>query len=331
MTLAQISMHDMLPWLAMLAGSMALAFAYSGMETGIYVLNKVRLELRAESGAWQARLLRRLMRNTPDLLTVLLIGVNVANYAATFAISTLFVLGGYGEAAEWYAIALSAPLLFIFAESVPKNVFQRLAERLSYKFVWFIGMTSVLLHAIGLAQLVRGFSTLMVRLTGKKRSGGPTHESLAALVAEGHASGVLTHSQSIMADRVMKMAGMTLRDVMTPMGKVVWAPVGAGADEVMRLVETHNFSRLPMRSADGQIVGVLDVMDVLAPLDDSGPSAKATEPMIMPDSMTLTDAMYHMQQAQARMAVVATPRGKHVGIVTLKDLVEEIVGELEAW
>ncbi|MCP4377457.1 MAG: DUF21 domain-containing protein, partial [bacterium] len=144
-------------WVLAVIGGVIMCAIYCGMETGIYVINKVRLDLHAEGGRSSARKLKTMLECQNNLLAVLLIGTNIAAYITTFAISAMFLLGGAGHQSEWYTIALATPLLFIIGESVPKNVFQRSGEAMVYRLVWILRISSVVFNAVGLAPLVRGF------------------------------------------------------------------------------------------------------------------------------------------------------------------------------
>jgi CBS domain containing-hemolysin-like protein len=318
-------------WAIVFVLALAMSALFAGMETGIYVLNKIRLDLRAETGDRRARLLRNIIANPNDMLAALLIGVNIAGYFATFAASAFFVISGAGHRSQWYAMALTAPVLFVFGESVPKNVFRRLAETLAYRLAWVLGYSQALFSVTGLVAMIRTVAGAMLRLSGvQRRSRQPLgHEGIAAVVAEGQASGALTHLQAVMADRVMKIADVTLRDVMIPMGKSLTAPQDIDLQRLTALVRDSNHSRLPLVDPAGRVTGILNVYDALTV--PASPAEKAAVPLVMDENLSVTDALYRMQRANAHMAVVADAENKHIGIVTIKDLVEEIVGELEAW
>ena len=320
-------------WGLVLAVSLALSFLYSGLETGIYAMNKIRLELRADSAWPTARLLHRYLRDFRNFLAVLLIGNNVANYAATTALTALFVLAGESQNAGWYTQAVATPVLFVFCESLPKNLFQRLSETLVYRFVWLLHGSSVVFNALGIVPLVRGVSSMLLRLTG-------AHDQMARSLAispgeriliEGRASGVLTHFQTVMADRVMHIRSVHLRDVMIPMDRVRWMADSASRQDLMDQLRQHNFSRLPLREPSGQVVGIADVYDLLLGTQEGLLSASSAKPLVLSQKQGVTDSLYQMQRLHEQMAVVADEAGRHVGIVTIKDLVEEIVGDLEAW
>lgn len=149
-------------------------------------------------------------------------------------------------------------------------------------------------------------------------------------MVEGHASGVLTHLQSVMAQRVMNIAHVTLANVMIPMAKVVKADGNIGEESLRRLIGEQNHSRLPLIDAAGQVAGIVDIYDVLAAEGPVDLANLASKPLVLPADLTITEALYRMQRAGASMAVVADA-GRHGGIVTIKDLVGQIVGELEAW
>jgi len=329
------SLLQFAPWLVwslLLAAGVIMTAFYCGMETGIYVLNKIRLDLAAESGRRSARVLRAILDKPGNMLAVLLVGTNLGSYLATFAVTAMFVQAGAKREAEWYALAIVTPVLFIFAESIPKNVFQRLAERLVYRWAWLLGVSSIVLNACGAAPLVRGFAALMLRVFGADQDGRPLgQKGLSALVAEGHASGVLTHFQSMMVDRVIHIGEVTLRDVAVPLGRVIKAPHEAGVEEIVTLIKDHHYTRIPLVNESGQVVAILDTYKVIAAPRRIDLSEAAVEPLILSGDLAVTDALYRMQRARAAMAVVADRDARHIGIVTIKDLVEEIVGELQAW
>jgi len=316
-----------LGWALLLVVAVGLTALFCGMETGIYVLNKVRLDLRAEAGNRRARRMRRMLASPNNLLAVLLIGTNLSSYAAAFAVTTMFVLGGSGHAAQWYALAVTTPLLFVLGDSVPKDVFQRLAETLVYRLSGLLAAANVLFRVTGLSPLVRSVSWLVML---PLRRLGEGEERLSAIFAEGAAAGVLSHMQSAMVDRVMHISDVYLADVMVPMEQVVCIAPDVGRAEMLERVRQNRYSRLPVRGASGEVIGVLDVYDVLAEEAVERPADRMRDALSLPETMPVTEALYRMQRGHCMMAVVRSG-GRPAGIVTIKDLVEEIVGELQEW
>jgi len=316
-------------WPVVLILATVLSGLFSGLETGLYVLNKVRLELRAEAGGRDAKRLRRLLRKPNNLLAVLLIGTNISSYSVAFALTAMFDLAGTGAATEWYSLGFGTLLLFVLGDTVPKSVFHRLSETLTYRLSWALSVSDVLLKFTGLSYLMRAAAWL-VMLPVRSRQGAATEGRLGEIFAEGQASGVLTHTQAVMVDRVMNIAGVKLADAMVAIEKAICIRRDTARAALMRMLRKHNYSRVPVRDASGDVVGILDVYDVLIDESVAVPAEKMTEPLKLPAGMSVTEALYRLQRTRAMMAIVQKD-GRPVGIVTIKDLVEEIVGELEEW
>ena len=315
-------------WAVVLVCCACLDAIFCGLETGIYKINKIRLDLRAEAGVPAAVTLQRMGRNFNNILSVLLIGTNLCKYVATFSISVMFVMGGAGGNARWYTMAVATPLMFVLQDSIPKSVFQRTAETMVYRLTWLLRAASAVFNACGLAPLVRGFAASLLWLLGERKGPGHLlgHTGAEAAVAEGRASGMLTDFQSAMADRAMRVSQLSLRDVMVPMADVVGAPVDVGRDDLLELVRRHDYSRIPLHEADGQVAGVLDVYDILVD-DDAAAADLMGRPLVLPARQPIIDAFVAFQRANAMMVIIADQSGRHVGIVTVEDIVAQIVGE----
>jgi CBS domain containing-hemolysin-like protein len=320
-------------YILLMAASLTMGAMFCGLETGIYVLNKVRLELRCERGQSRARHLRDLLKSPHNLLATILIGTNIAGYLTTFAASGIFLLTGTAARTEYYTIALTTPLLFIFAESVPKNVFRRGSERLTYRFSWVLRTARRVFTTVGLVPLVRGFSTGLTRLIPGVRQTSPlANAGIAAALAESHVTGLLTHNQLAIADRIMNISNVALKEAMQPMDKVVKAPMEISPEELARLFREHNFSRLPLMK-EGRVRGICDMYQALSDPAEKLPASYMAPALLLNENTPVVDAILTMQREKAVMAVVVGPdaSGPPLGIVTLKDLVEPIVGKLRAW
>lgn len=319
-------------WVAVFCLAALLDALYSGMETGAYMLNRVRLDLHADAGHWRPRYWQRLLGNYNRLLAILLLGTNIMRYVEVLSIARLFTLAGLGEHADLYTMAVATPVMFILSDTVPKQVFQRLDEKPMYRLARLLKISDWLFTVTGLTPLVRGVTAALLYVTGAGRSARPLESyGVHAAIAEGQASGIISHFQSVMADRVMSLTNVSVADAMRPLAQAVRAEHDITREGFIDLISRHDHSRIPLLDAAGAVCGIVDVYDVITEPDGPAPASKARPPFALPGTLGVTEALYRMQRAHRHMAVVTGKGGAHVGIVTIKDLVEEIVGELKAW
>jgi CBS domain containing-hemolysin-like protein len=318
---------------AMVLCGLLLSALYSGAETGLYTLNRVRLAVRAAAGQRSARWLRDLLRRPQRMLAIILVGNNIANYLASYGVAA--ILDGLGLTA-WQAIGINAAvliaLLFVFGEILPKDLFRTHTDRWSYGCAEFLRWSSRLLTITGLVPLVLGIGHLAARLLGADlgRTGG-ARQRISMLIREGLGAGVLSESQTTLADRALLLRNVTVEDEMIPWTRAVTLSVDAdrrGRDFACR---RSTFTRLPVVDRSGRVVGILSLLDAALEPERSTASLMR-EPMQLDASMPARQALHDLRESGNSMAVVV--RGgapRPVGIVTLKDLVEPLTGELGAW
>ena len=330
--IAAVISGELVGWIALATG-MVLSFIYSGMETGTYVVNKVRLDLRAEAGGRRARRLRRLLRQPDKPLVVILIGNNLANYVASAGL-VMILTARHTAHTNWYSVVILTPLVFVFCELLPKNLFQRHGETLAYVFSAFLDLSRRIFGAIGLLALVRGLMWLIFAISGRTRARRPAGEGdkLARLLAEGRASGVLTHAQSVMAERLVNIGRVSLRDVMVPLDEAELVAQDVSAAEVRERLAQSDHPRFGVYSSErGNIVGLLNAYDVLLDEGGAAPAEHMAAPVKLAEELGVTDALVQLQRNRTVLGFVYAEDGACVGLVGVKDLLEEIVGELEEW
>jgi len=328
------------PYLAALAGMLVAAVA-NGMETGIYRLNRIRLRLRAEAGDRRARALVGLLGDVRGLIIVCLVGYNVGVYVTTAFVTTLVKGAGWAESplgVGVLATVLLAPIFFVFTDVTPKSIFTYEADRWMYRLAGLLRGGYIVLRSVGLVPALKGTSTLVLWLAhgrGGARA-NPFHprQRLRAFLREGAAEGVITGYQDELVERVLALRERQVRDVMIPLARVTAVQAGIGREQFVEQLRAHSYSRLPVwEERKDHIVGIVHVNDVLGA--EAGPFDLARvmtrELVEVSPEMPVGQAMFRMRAARAAMAVVRNPRGRAVGIITIKDLVEEIVGELAAW
>lgn len=310
---------------------------FSGLETGLYCLNHVRLRVAAEQGDPRARRLERLMRRPEDLVITALLGTNVVDYLTTACAVAIFLhLAVAPELADLYATALATPLVFVFSGLVPKDWFRREADRLMIELSGVALVCLRVAQATGLVWLLRALPRGIARLAarGASTSDGELLPRTRALhlLREGAARGGLTVVQRDLMERVLRLSDVRCSDVMIPRQRIASVPLDIGRDDFLRIARMAHFSRLPIHHGDPRhVVGVVNVYDVLTDPDRRTVATHARPPLSLPAQTPVSTALLRLQRARQAMAVVVDGAGHCVGILTVKDLAEEIVGELDVW
>ncbi len=311
---------------------------FSGVETGAYRVHPVRLQLRHGRGDGVARRLRRLLEDRQGLLATTLIGNNLSNYGVT--VSTAMLLSGWDptladHTIELYTTLILTPVIFVFGEVVPKNWFREEADRLMSACSLPLAAFHRLMHWTGAVPLLMWLTRCMLRWWHRGVDWNPPvhpRQEMISLLREGVAEGALTREQSRLIDGVLSIANIHLGSVMIPSSKVVTLPPDAGRREVLEIMSRHAFTRYPVVQPEGRrVVGMVNIYDFLADA-----SARTVADMMLPTfsmepRLPVPQALQQLRQARRSIAVVQDRWGNFIGIITAKDLVEEVVGDLRAW
>jgi putative hemolysin len=318
-----------------------LAGLFAGSETGIYRLSRLRLRLGVEKRKWPAILLEKLMRDSSALLLSLLVGTNLSHYLATSLITGMFLsLVTSEHVAELYATLLTAPLLFIFSELIPKNVFLYRADTLTSFFSPLLYATHKALTWCGIVPLLKLASGAFARLLGSPAPSAtiaPSQSHQAkALLRDTREEGFLSRVQTEMIDRIVNIPSLRLHAVMVPLDRVRSVNVRSDRAALLNELSGHALTRLPVwQDSPTHIIGSINIYETLA----SNTPFESLEPFVAPirslDAETpIIDAIDIMRREKLRIVLVTRERAKRpvpVGIVTMKDLVEELLGELAEW
>jgi CBS domain containing-hemolysin-like protein len=320
-------------WGLMTLAGICLSALFSGLETGLYTINRVRVVVRAKRGESAARRLQHEIRKPNRLLSTLLLGNNMANYMGTFGVAA--ILDGLGLTAG-LAIVVNAglliPLLFIFGETLPKDLFRTHTDRWTYGLSGMLTLCRWILTCTGLLAVVQWTGRLAGRLMGTgPEAATSAREHISRLIKEGVSTGVLSERQTTLADRALATRGLTVATEMVPWHAVATIPANADQHRRETLIRRRNFTRMPVVDAAGQVTGILSSIDAL--LEPQEPIAGlVSEPMTIPTTAPLREALRSMRLHRQAMAIAVDPdTGRPRGLVTLKDLVEPITGELAAW
>jgi putative hemolysin len=331
-------------WLGVWVAGFFFSALFSGFETGVYCLSAVRLQLRSEaqhapSGKTlpSARLVQRMLARRDDLLVGLLIGNNIANYATTAASVVLLSQLGFGDRhAETFATIALTPLLFVFGEMVPKNLFRLHADRLVYAWARPVHVMLIALRAAGFTPVIRALAALPVRLLRTPATSQilGSSEAVQAMLLDTAATGVLTPYQAQIGDNVLSIARVTVRSVMAPLARAVMISSDCDYDDIRALAARTRFSRVAVyRGRDRtQVIGVVNLNEALLAPREGWRLEDIMRPAVLLEAdLPVMRALARLRDVRRVMGTVVDRSGRVLGIVTIKDLVEEVVGELTAW
>jgi len=307
------------------AGLIFLSAIFSGAETGVYSVSRVRLEAEAQEGRGAARRLSRLFRDDAGLLITLLIGNNLMLELLTrLAESSVGRSGLPDYTHELGAALVLTPLVFLFGELVPKDLFRRrphlllaLAEPLISVFRWVVSPLAWPLA------LISGWLERLLGLRKAEFARILRREEMVELLAESRRSGELEPQAEELAQNVLFLRHTPVQRVAIPWDRVLTVDLDKGPKEVRAAVLRSGFTRLPaLRSgADRRrtVAGYLHQLDVLGLAPEAGPESELRPLLELPPDLPVDRAVARLQSAGQRIALLGTARAPR-GLVTLMDL-----------
>ena len=314
------------------AALLACSAFFSSTETALMSLNRYRLRHRARAGSRAARLAERLLEKPDRLIGLILLGNNAVNFAAASMV-TLIALRLGGEAAVALGTGLLTFVVLIFAEVAPKTLAALHPERIAMPAVFiYYPLLRVLFPLVWLTNLI---ANSVLRLFGVNASAvegqALSHEELRTVVNE--AGALISRRYRTMLTGILDLEKVTVDDVMVPHNEIVGIDLEDDLNTIITVIESSAHTRLPVFEDNiDQIVGVLH-MRSLVRRDHSTPltldfiRSAAREPYFVPEGTPLSVQLVQFQKRKARLALVVDEYGDIQGMVTLEDILEEIVGE----
>ncbi len=309
----------------------------SGLEVGLYTVNRVlvRVHGAGAKGRLAARILQSQLDRPAPTLTALLVWNNIFNYAATLALTTLVATIGLSDLEMiLIQIVVLTPVLLVLAESAPKEVFRANADVLMERFaiplrVLRLSMTVIPVVPV-LTAVARGASRLIG--IGSLGSLADSRERIAELLKFG--SGAMSEAQVTLIDRALQLEHATVRAEMVPIRRAATLRSTWTIERARDYVRAHPYSRYPVLSSKGQVVGVVHGIDLYVHPEARDGARRVTavmsEPSFIEAGVPVEQGLAGLSRVGSRMGIVRH-NGREIGIVTRKDLVEPLVGELEDW
>lgn len=304
---------------------------FSGSETAMMSMDRLRVKYLAEKDRPGARKLAELLERPESLLSAILVGNNVVNIMLSVFATTLFIkfFGGHGEL---MTILILTPLLLIFSEVCPKTYAANYPEKLS--FIVLRPVLFVMWFLRPVTWLVSGVASLLTRfLQGEEKRPLISEDEIRTIIEFGEQAGVVAEDKRRMLHGVFDLSSIRVRDVMVPRTEVVGIEVSASFAEVVQLVAQSHHSRFPVYDGDlDQVIGVIHSKDVLNYFDRPDEfclSELARSPYFVPEAKPIEALMQAFRHKHLHLAIVVDEYGGVEGLCTLEDIIEEIVGEIQ--
>jgi len=305
----------------------------SGLETGFYSLGRITLGVRAAGDRPDraARVLAGEVARPEAVLASLLVGNNVFNYLGSLGVAGLLAAAGLGDAAVVAVGALVlTPTLVVFGESFPKELFRLHADRLLYRFAAPMRTARLALTVCGIVPGIVACARAAARLTGAEAQTGlsaSARQHVASLLREGHGLGLISGAQASLVERALTFGSLVVGDVLVPWSRVASVGLEWDRGRIARLLDQRPHGVLPVVDRRRRVVGVVPSIDLLLEPDRPVVELVRAPELLAPDT-PIELALTRLRGA--RLAVVGSPENP-LGIVTAKDLVEPLTGELASW
>lgn len=303
---------------------------FSATETAYSSINKIKLKNMASAGSRKAQKALELADGYDRLLSTILVGNNVVNILASSLATVLFVQNlGFGDAGVSLSTAVMTIVILIFGEISPKSIAKETPEKFAMAVADVIGFIQTLLTPINfLFSLWKKLLSIMFKV---ENDDSMTQEELLTIVEEAQNEGDLEAHESDLICAAIEFNDLDVKDILTPRVDVIAVDVTDSLDEIELMFRNNNFSRLPVyENSIDNIVGVIHEKDFYnLYYNHMGTFKSITQTLIYTSPhVKISSLLKQLQSSKTHMAVVLDEYGGTAGIITLEDILEELVGEI---
>ena len=303
---------------------------FSSAETALMTSNKLRIRNLAENGDKRAEKVLEITANTDKMLSAILIGNNIVNLSAS-ALSTTLTLKVFGSSLVGVATGILTFLILVFGEITPKNVASKNAEDMALKYIGIISLLVIVLTpAIYVVNKVAGI-VISLFIKNNDDNNTVTEDELRAMVEVSHEDGVIEKEEKKMIVNVVDFGDTVAGDIMLPRVDMVMVSVESSYEEILKIFREERYTRIPVyEESPDNVIGILNVKDFLLIEDKENFSVKEhlREPLYTYEYKKTSSLMVDMRKTGANIVIVLDEYGTTVGLITLEDMLEEIVGEI---
>lgn len=311
---------------------LCLSAFFSSAETAFTTVNKIYMRTLAQDGNARAGRVLQITENSGKMLSAILIGNNVVNLSAS-SLATTLAIGIFGSVGAGVATGVLTLLILIFGEISPKTVATLRADKLALKFSGVIWALMIVLTPV--IFVVNWMAQCFLRLLGVRPGEeirAMTEEELRTIVDVGQESGVIEDKERDMIHNLFDFGDDKAKEVMVPRIDMCFIDVHSSFDEMLAIYRDSYFSRLPVyEESTDNVIGILNMKDVLAyegSREDFSIRGLMREPFFTYEYKNTYELFMEMKEKAVNLAIVLDEYGVTAGLITMEDLLEEIVGEI---
>jgi len=307
---------------------------FSGSETALMAISRLRLRHLAETKPRRAGIVERLLKKPEKLIGTILLGNNLVNVAMS-AVATALAISIWGERGIVYVTAVLTLVILIFAEITPKVYAKHFNERISFIAAPVLNVIMAIVNPVVVAVTYVSNRVLLLIGVDVSRIKRPlmTEEEIQTCIKMGWDEGAITAEERTMLSRVFTLNDKTVGQVMVPREKMAVLDLDASLQELTDTILKTGYSRFPVKKGDDlEIVGFVHGKDILRFMDRKKPGSlkKIMRPPFFVSADKKIDAqLRNFQAKKLHQAVVLDKEGKVAGLITLEDILEELVGSIQ--
>ncbi len=304
---------------------------FSSAETAMTTVNRIRIQSLAEQDSKKAQILLKIIDDSGKMLSTVLIGNNIVNICASSLVTTL-VIRKFGNAYVGAGTGILTLLILIWGEIIPKTLATLHAEKISLAYARIIHTLMVLLTpVVFLVQTLASGIMLLLRIDPNAKTSTITEHELRTIVNVSEQDGVIENEEKQMIYNVFDFGDSSARDVMVPRIDMAFVDVNCTYQELLAIFKEHMHTRFPVyEDTTDNVIGIINMKDLLL-LDPDEPFVlrdHLREPYFTYEHKSTASLLLEMREASYNLAIVLDEYGTTAGLVTLENLLEEIVGEI---
>ena len=307
-----------------------LSYFFSSSEMAYSSCNRLRLENAAEEGSQRARIALKITQYFDDALSAILIGNNLVNIASSSLASVLVILVTGKDSLTWVATLVLTLLVIIFGETIPKITAKQNANRMAERYAPVVRFLMIVLKPLIL--LVVGLVRLLTFwMKEEETDEDEAVDELSSLIETAEDEEVLDEERSELVQAAIDFSEISAYEVMTARVDVEAIDIDDDWDEIIALVQASSYSRIPVyEDSIDHVIGVLYLNHFLKAVADGNREIRPLlmEPCYVYKTMKLPDVMTQLRRARQHLAVVCDEYGGTLGVLSLEDVIEQIVGDI---